>query len=96
MFYKHQLLLDLRLFGSKYLFPLHISVCEELRLLIMALSGLYSYLFFQTWHLFCHYLLFLIFPSFVSVEGCASLTLSFPGYLDIFFQDPGINIFYRH
>ena len=53
------------------LFPLPLGVWEGLRLVILALPGLFSYLFVQMWRLFCHYL-FLHYTSFCVQEGCAS------------------------
>ena len=36
------------------LFPLPLGVWEGLQLVIVALPGLFSYLFLHMWHLFCH------------------------------------------
>ena len=51
-------------------FPLPLGVWEGLRFVIVALPGLFSYLFFQMWCLCCPYL-FLISPSCGAAEGCA-------------------------
>ena len=61
------------------LFPLPVGVWEGLRLVIVTLPGLFSYLF-RVWHLLCYYLV-LASPSFDASGRLFFVSEIFPGYL---------------
>ena len=61
------------------LFSLPVGVSEGLRLVIVALPGLFSYLF-RVWYLLCYYLV-LASPFFDASRRLFFVSVIFPGYL---------------
>ena len=68
-------------------FPLPLCVWEGLRFMIVALLGLFSYLFFILSHmcLFCH-CLFLRSPCFGASGRLCFMIVAFPGYFHLYFS----------